>query len=139
MKASEAVLNEENLELVKRLDSEDFTSPSFLAELADDVEWWVAGPRDILPFAGTFHGVDEVASWVKVLRENCQYDKWEPVQWLVQGDTVVEIVKAGGRGRKTGRRYESEIVRVWTLREGRVSRVRSYYDTAAYVAALHSQ
>ena len=54
----------------------------------------------------------------------------------VDRDTAVEIIHAGGRVRANGRRYEGEIVRVWTFRGRKLARVRSFYDTAAYVAAM---
>jgi ketosteroid isomerase-like protein len=38
--------------------------------------------------------------------------------------------------RATGRPFASGVVRVWSFREGKAVRVRSYYDTYAYAAAL---
>ncbi len=103
---------------------------------AADIEWWAAGPRDVLPWAGSWRGPEAVARWFDVLNGTLEYDTWEPYEYVVQGDTVVEFVRGGGRVRANGRRYEGEIVRVWTFREGKIARVRSFYDTAKYVEAV---
>ena len=103
-----------------------------LAHAADDIEWWAAGPPGVLPWAGSFRGREGVARWFQVLNGSLEYDRWDPVETFAAADHVVEIVRAGGRVRSNGRRYESDIVRVWTFRGGKLVRVRSFYDTAAY-------
>src|SRR6266571_7715030 len=70
--------------------------------------------------------------------ERCQLGQGSPrqsqlskvgVRLAGQGDTVVEFVRAC-------RSYESEVVRVWTIRNGKVAKVRSFYDTAANAMAI---
>ena len=84
--------------------------------LAEDVEWWVAGPPDALPWAGTVQGYAGIVRWHEALND-------------AMDDERFEVVEA------TGRPFESEVVRFWSFRDGRVVRVRSYDDTAAYLAA----
>ncbi len=31
--------------------------------LAEDVEWWMAGPDDVFPWAGTFRSYDGIRRW----------------------------------------------------------------------------
>lgn len=104
--------------------------------LADDVEWWVAGPKDILPFAGTWHGLEGIAEFQQHLRETMKYDKTEILEYIVDGDNVAAIFKGSGHAVKTARPFESLILRLYTLRGGRIVRVRNFFDTAAYVAAV---
>jgi ketosteroid isomerase-like protein len=105
--------------------------------IADDIEWWAAGPPDLLPWAGTFRGQDGIRHWFEALRGAVEYDRFEPLELIAQGDSVVELIHGAGWVRATGRRYESVIVRIWTIRDGKVVRVRSFYDTYAYVSALY--
>lgn len=105
--------------------------------IADDIEWWAAGPPDLLPWAGTFRGQDGIRRWFEALRGAVEYDRFEPLELIAQGDSVVELIHGAGWVRATGRRYESVIVRIWTIRDGKVVRVRSFYDTYAYVSALY--
>jgi uncharacterized protein len=104
--------------------------------VAEDVEWYVLGSPDELPWAGTFRGSDGVRRWMEVLDEHMEYERFEPLEFLADGDTVIEIVFAAGRARATGRSFQSEVVRIWTFRDGKAVRVRSFYDTDAYSRAL---
>jgi uncharacterized protein len=104
--------------------------------VADDVEWYVLGSPDELPWAGTFRGTGGVRRWMEVLDEHMDYERFEPVEFFADGDTVIEIVFAAGRARATQRYFESEVVRIWAFRDGKAVRVRSFYDTGAYERAL---
>ena len=104
--------------------------------VADDVEWYVLGSPEELPWAGTFRGKDGVRRWMRVLDEHMEYERFEPLELFADGDTVIEIVFAAGRARATGRSFQSEVVRIWTFRDGKAVRVRSFYDTDAYSRAL---
>jgi len=104
--------------------------------VADDVEWYVLGSPDELPWAGTFRGSDGVRRWMEVLDEHMEYERFEPIEFFADGDTVIEIVVAAGRARATGRSFQSEVVRIWTFRDEKAVRVRSFYDTDAYARAF---
>ncbi len=124
------------LRLVKRL--RPHGDEPLLPALADDVEWWVAGPPNILPWAGTFRGRDAVERWFTELNELMDYRSFEATEFFADGDTVVVVHQASGVAKPTGAAFETEIVRIWTVRDGEVSRVGSYYDRHAYVAALRA-
>jgi uncharacterized protein YceH (UPF0502 family) len=104
--------------------------------LADNVEWQVAGSPDRLPWAGTVHGHDGVHAWLELLNDHLHYERFDPLEIFGDDENVVEIISAGGRAAASGHPYESEIVRIWTFRQGKAVRVRSYYDTAAYERAF---
>lgn len=107
--------------------------------LAKDFEWWVAGPPGILPFAGTWKGLEGVEAFQKQLGQTMRYDKVEVQRYLVSGDDVAAIFLGEGIARATGRPFRSEIVRLYTFRDQKIVLVRNYYDTAAYVAAVREQ
>ncbi|HUP63476.1 MAG TPA: nuclear transport factor 2 family protein [Thermoanaerobaculia bacterium] len=107
--------------------------------LADNVEWWVAGPSEILPFAGTWRGIEGVAEFQKKLSETMRYDKVELQRYIVSGDDVAAIFVGEGVARATGKPFRSEIVRLYTFASGKVVRVRNYYDTAAYIKAVRGE
>lgn len=107
--------------------------------LAQGAEWWVAGPPEILPFAGTWKGLEGVAEFQHHLGQTMRYDRVELQRYLVSGDDVAAIFLGEGIARVTGRPFRSEIVRMYTFRDRKIIRVRNYYDTAAYVAAVRGQ
>lgn len=106
--------------------------------LADDVEWFVLGSPDSLPWAGVYHGAAAVRIWFDRLSEHLQYQQFEPIEFIAQPDTVVEVIHASGHANATGRQFRSDVVRIWTFRGDKVIRVRSYYDTANYLAAFQN-
>lgn len=107
--------------------------------LADTAEWWVAGPREILPFAGSWRGIDGIAEFERRLGATMRYDKVEIRQYLVGGNDVVAVFFGEGVARATGKPFRGEIVRVYSFSAGRVVRVRNYYDTWAYVRAVRGE
>jgi ketosteroid isomerase-like protein len=107
--------------------------------LADSVTWWVAGPPEVLPFAGTWQGLEGIVEFQRRLDDTMQYDRVELRRYVVSGDDVAAVFFGAGVARATGRPFESEIVRLYTFRDGKVVSVRNYYDTAAYVAAIRRQ
>jgi len=128
-----------NLETIRALHSPDagrLTWDDLVALLDDDVEWWVAGPEQRFPWAGSHRGPDGVRRWSELLDEHLEYRTFELVGAWQDGDTVIELVNAWGEARATGNGFASEVVRIWTFRDGSVVRVRSYYDTANYLAAI---
>ena len=104
--------------------------------LVEDVTWSAIGPRDLFPWSGSVCGHDGVRAWFAVLNEKMAYESFDLRELYEDEDTVIEIVSASGTAVATGRPFASEVVRVWTFRDGKAVRVRSYYDTYAYATAL---
>jgi uncharacterized protein len=108
-----------------------------LFELLDEeVEWQALGPIDLFPWAGTHRGHDGVRRWFDRLNAAMAYERFELLELYAEDETVVEVIAAAGKARVTGLRFASEVVRIWTFHEGKAIRVRSYYDTHGYAAAL---
>lgn len=110
-----------------------------LPALADDVEWWAAGSRDRLPWAGTWRGKAAVQDFFRVLAREMKYEKFEAEELVAEGDRVIAIVSASGHAVRSGRPFESHVIREYQFRDGRIVRVRNFYDTAAYERALAAQ
>ena len=108
-----------------------------LFELLDEeVEWQALGPVDLFPWAGTHRGLDGVRRWFDLLNAAMDYERFELLELYADDETVVEVIAAAGKARTTGTPFASEVVRVWTFHDGKAIRVRSYYDTHGYAAAL---
>lgn len=107
--------------------------------LADSAEWWVAGPREILSFAGSWRGLEGIVEFERRLGATMRYSKVEIQQYLVSGNDVVVVFLGEGVARATGKPFRSEIVRVYSFSRGQVVRVRNFYDTHAYVRAVRGE
>ena len=80
-----------------------------------------------------------MAEFQKRLTETMRYDKVELQRFIVSGDDVAAIFVGEGVARATGKPFSSEIVRLYTFANGKVVRVRNYYDTAAYIKAVRGE
>jgi ketosteroid isomerase-like protein len=108
-----------------------------LFELLDEsVEWEALGPTELFPWAGTHRGHDGVRRWFELLNSVMAYERFELRELYADGETVVEVIEATGTARATGSQFASDVVRIWTFRDGKAIRVRSYYDTHGYATAL---
>ena len=108
---------------------------AFAGLLTDDAKLEIVGPPD-LPFAGQWKGRGAV---VDAVRHNFSLlEGQEPVVEAVvaQGDAVVVLFEETGQVRATGREYRGRGVQVFTVRDGKLSRVRQFADSAPLVAAF---
>ena len=103
--------------------------------LAEDVEWWTAGPAAI-PFAGSRRGPEQVGEFFAALAGSMEHEAFEPREFVAQGDTVIVVGHERVRVRATGRVVENPWVMVFTLRYGRVARYRAFEDTHAMAEAF---
>jgi len=103
--------------------------------LADDIEWFVPGP-EVLPFAGAWKGVEGLWQLERTFHKAVRVDKLDLTRYLVSGNDVAAVFTLDGYARGTGRPFRSEVMRLYTLEEGRIVRIRSAYDTAAMVEAV---
>jgi ketosteroid isomerase-like protein len=104
--------------------------------LAEDVKWFAIGPPDIIPTAGTRYGRDQVEQYFVTLDDVEAIESFEPEEFIVEGDKVVAMGDLERRVDSNGSVLQSPWVHVYTLRNGKITDFRSFYDTAAAVTAL---
>lgn len=114
-----------------------YVTALFASNLVDeDVEWWVAGDSTTLPWAGTRRGVAGIDDFSRVLGQHMRYAGFEVREYIVTQTRVVAVIFAHGTARATGKAFASEVVRIYDFENGRIKKVRSFYDTRAYNRAL---
>jgi ketosteroid isomerase-like protein len=101
-----------------------------LARYHDDAEW-IGPDLESVPFSGAFRGKTEIAQFFTTLDSSVQASRFEPTRFVAEDDTVVVTGLATWLAKPTGRSYDSPWVHVFTLRDGKVARFESYYDTSA--------
>ena len=111
--------------------------PSILSRLSEDVEWGVTGPAQT-SYAGRRRGHEQVIQFFTVLSQTVEVQRFEPGEFIAQGDQVVVLGDERLLVKATGRTAENTWVMVFTLRDGRVTRFREYDDTAAVAAAFRN-
>jgi ketosteroid isomerase-like protein len=103
------------------------------------MEWWVSGPEDILPFSGTFKGLEGVADFQQKLNTTFRYDKVRIVEYIDGGNQIGVIFEGEGIARNTGRSFKSNILRLFRFVNGKVIKVRNFFDTDAYTRAYQGR
>ena len=103
----------------------------------DDAEW-CSTESESIPFAGNFHGKEGIADYFTRLDANLQPLRFEPKEFIAEGDKVVVLGQATWLVKPTGLSFDSPWVHVFTVRDGKVSRFESFADTAAGERAFRS-
>lgn len=109
--------------------------PAFLGLLTEDVEWTIAGP-EVVPYAGERRGHAGVTQFLQQIGGAVEMERFEPQEFIAQGDKVAVLGFERARLRSSGRTFDNPWVLVFTLRDGKVARFRSYEDTHAVAQAF---
>jgi ketosteroid isomerase-like protein len=130
-------MSQENVETVRRI-FEDFETPGWdtaLALLDPDVEFdWSAAEG---PYADIYRGREAVR---QVTEGYFGDEAWERVSITpdvlhADSDIVVVLAHIKGRGKLSGVEVEARLAQVWTVRGGKVVRMKYYHDkTEAFEA-----
>jgi len=110
---------------------------SLLALLDETITWSTPGPAD-LPMAGNRRGRAGVAEFFQTLVATVDVLRFEPKQFVAQGDVVVVVGGDTSRVKATGASVEFEWVHVFTLRDGKIVAFKEYGDVSALVAEVRS-
>lgn len=108
----------------------------FLDCLDENVKWFAIGPPHQIPTAGTRYGVEQVEQYFSLLSDSGELQKLKPVEFISEDDKVVVIGEQEYLVSKTGSIIRSPWAHVFTVRRGRITEFRAFYDTAAAVDAL---
>ncbi|MHB8377404.1 MAG: nuclear transport factor 2 family protein [Dehalococcoidia bacterium] len=110
--------------------------PGILALLDGEVDWEFYGPKTI-PFAGRYSGRDGMERFFRTVAESAEVEAFGPEEEpIAAGDKVVVQGHERVRAKTTGRTFETHWIHVFTLRNGKIVKLREYYDTAAMQAAF---
>jgi uncharacterized protein len=136
--ANEVSMNEETNTKTVRQGYEKFGSgdiAGLLSLFADDIQWTVPAIENAA-FAGSRKGRDSVAEFFGQLNEAEEITRFEPNEFIAQGDTVVVLGKSSATVRGTGRKYDTDWVHVFKLRDGKVASFAEFFDNAAATRAF---
>ena len=109
-----------------------------LAAYTDDAEIVFPGPS-VLPFAGTHRGRAAIGQFFQTVGENVEIREFGADEYVAQNETVVVLGHERASARETGRGWETDWVMVFTLRDGKISRVREFHETATIAAAFGAE
>ena len=89
------------------------------------------------PYAGTYHGVDEVVANVFArIGAEWQSFRMDVDEVIGSGDTVVGVGTYSGTYRATGRPMRARVVHVFQLRDGKIAAFEQFADTLKVAEAI---
>jgi uncharacterized protein len=101
---------------------------TLLAQFSGDIRWHTPGYPNV-PYAGDFFGREHVAKFFDGLGKTAEMERFEPQDFIAQGDRVVVLGHYSGRGKKTGRPFSTDWVMVFTVKNGKAVQFHEYFDT----------
>jgi ketosteroid isomerase-like protein len=113
--------------------------PGLLKMLTPDISWRAAGPPQILPWAGSFQGPEQVGKFFTGLDSAVTFQKFEPQEFIAQGDRVVVLGQSEEKLKANGQVVKPNWVMVFKLRNGKIADYQYLDDTAAWVAAIRGE
>jgi ketosteroid isomerase-like protein len=130
-------MSEQDNVLLVRQAYENFKTGNLKAVLdifSESVEW-IQPQVERIPFSGKRTGRDQVAQFFAMMTDAQQPVRFEPQEFIAQGDRVVALGQYRWRVKATGREWESDWAHVYTIRDGKVTRFQEYTDTALAAVA----
>ena len=109
--------------------------PAILSRSTGDVEFTFAGASPTVPWHGPWRGHDGLVGFFTRIAERVTFDEFAPLAFTAGGDAVAVRLRLRYRVNATGRAVDEEQVHWWTLRDGRVSGLTHFEDTAQVIAA----
>lgn len=107
---------------------------AILDRLDPQAELAYEGPSAI-PWAGNRRGRDGWTSFFQAVGETLDDVSLQMEPFAAQGDHVVCAGRYQARVRRTGKRIDSPLVHLWTLRDGKILQCREMTDTGSEAAA----
>jgi ketosteroid isomerase-like protein len=107
-----------------------------LALLDDQVDWRpVIGAGRHVPTSGARRGTAQVAEFFKQVAASTTFSRFEPREYVAQGDKVVALghytaTTSGGGA------FDSDFVMIFTVRGGKIVAFQELLDSAALNAAF---
>jgi ketosteroid isomerase-like protein len=100
-----------------------------VALLSPEFELWYSGPSIILA-AGTWRGHEGFRRWVTVaVQGHLPPESLRFEEFVIQGDKVVVPGHATLRVKTTGKTCETDFLHFFTVRDGKLTAWRDFYDT----------
>jgi len=107
-----------------------------MSRCTDDIEFFSNAPVDILPHMGLRHGKADLMDMWKTVHTRYSSMRYEIPILIAEGDQVAANIRAFFRKRSNARVVQFDIATFYTLREGRIARIREIMDTFDLVAQV---
>jgi uncharacterized protein len=100
-----------------------------LARCSDDIDLTAPAPIDVLPHMGRRYGKDQVRNTWRTVHSRYSNMRHEIRDLVAEDDMVAVDLRAFFKKRSNGRTVQFDIAVFFTLRDGRIHKIREIMDT----------
>ena len=132
-------MSQENIDFITNNVYANFQSGNIaglMDVLADDVAWNHHGPRDQVPFSGTYSGKVGAGEQLQTFVGSTETEKFDLQGLFAGGDKVIALIQEGCKVVQTGKSYETLVAHIWTVQDGKVVQFDELYDSCAVAEAF---
>lgn len=109
---------------------------TILNAMADDVEWILDAPP-VVPYPGRRRGPAQAADFFALLGSTERDQKLTIDEYIDGGDNIVTLGRYTATVKNTGKKIDAQILHVFTIKNGKITRFIDGIDTAQ-LADAHS-
>jgi uncharacterized protein len=104
--------------------------PAILKLVAEKTDWMFVGPAS-LPYAGVRTTRSEVAEFFKAVGGVDETAVSQPQEFIATGEHVTVLGRRTVTARGSAKSFETDWVHIFTVKDGKITRWRSFSNTAA--------
>jgi len=110
--------------------------PAILSMLSPDAEFAFAGGSAEVPWHGPWRGPAGITRFFSAIGESVEFKTFEPLGFAAGADTVAVRLHLVYKVRGSSRVVDEHQVHWWTFRDGKVTTLTHFEDTAQVIAAM---
>lgn len=103
--------------------------------MREDIEWTLLGPKEHIPYVGTYVGKEGYMQWLQIFLANVEILEFPVHEIIEDGDMIVALGFEKIRVRSTGRECSYNWAHYWNLKDGKLAKYTEFIDTAAVMLA----
>jgi len=128
-------MSQDDVEVVRKLFDRWAAGELMTPEFFDAEAEYVRVGADFTGGTGVWRGLDQI--WVAAVEWARAFDdlRNRAEKFIDLGDRVLVLWRQSGRGRASGIPYEQELADIFTLRNGKIVRLVSYWDRSEALEA----
>ena len=102
----------------------------FLNLFSDDAAWHAPEIENV-PLNGKFSGRENLAAFIAGIDKYEEFLKFDPTEFITQGDRVVVLGEFLARSKTTDKQYASDFAHIVTVKDGKITSFYEFFDNAA--------
>jgi uncharacterized protein len=102
----------------------------FINLFSEDASWHAPEIENV-PLNGKFSGRENLAGFISGIDEYEEFLKFEPTEYIAQGDRVVILGSFLARSKTTDKQYATDFAHIITVKEGEITSFYEFFDNAA--------